>query len=76
MTEEPKSDLTKLFADICRSTFLFDTIGDQAALELVMDTLKLARSSVEHNNGNTIGTIGDELMCTFVSPLDSIDTLA
>lgn len=72
MTEEPTSDLTILFADICRSTFLFDTIGDQAALELVMDTLKLARSSVKHNNGHTIGTIGDELMCTFVSPLDAL----
>lgn len=72
MMEEPTSELTILFADICRSTVLFDTIGDQAALKLVMETLQLARTSVEHNNGRSIGTIGDELMCTFDSPADAL----
>lgn len=72
MTEELKTDLTILFADVCRSTVLFDTFGDEAALELIMQTLQLARQSVEHNNGNVISTIGDELMCTFNSPENAL----
>lgn len=74
MTEESKARITVLFADICRSTVLFETIGDEAALKLVMDTLQLARSSAEHNNGQAIGTIGDELMCIFSSPEDALTT--
>lgn len=74
MTDNASTDLTILFADICRSTVLFEELGDEQALELVMQAIDLASAIVEQNNGNIIGTIGDEVMCTFVSPEDAIIT--
>ena len=74
MTEEPTSDLTILFADICRSTDLFENLGDQVALNLIMKSLDLAQQCAKHNNGTIIGTIGDELMCTFEHPEDALAT--
>lgn len=72
MTEVPLSELTILFADICRSTVLFDRLGDQNALNLVMKALDLAAQIVGENNGTVIGTIGDEVMCTFDVPLQAL----
>lgn len=65
MTEKAAKESTILFADICRSTVLFDELGDQAALELVMATLDMVADIATQNHGVVIGTIGDELMCTF-----------
>ena len=65
---------TVLFADICRSTVLFDKLGDHAALELVTSALQLASVVATHNNGKVIGTIGDEILCTFDSPEDALHT--
>jgi len=64
--------LTVLFADICRSTDLFDRLGDQDALNLVMKALELAAQIVTRNDGTVIGTIGDELMCTFTVPQQAL----
>lgn len=72
MTEAPPTKLTVLFADICRSTVLFDKLGDQDALKLIMKALELAGQIVTEQNGTVIGTIGDEVMCTFISPEDAL----
>jgi len=68
MTDILPSELTVLFADICHSTGLFDRLGDQEALNLVMKALDLAEQIVTQNEGKVIGTIGDEVMCTFTAP--------
>ncbi|MBT8069507.1 MAG: adenylate/guanylate cyclase domain-containing protein [Gammaproteobacteria bacterium] len=68
MIDQPTTELTILFADICRSTVLFDKLGDQAALNLVMQALEMAGELAEQNGGTVIGTIGDEVLCTFESP--------
>jgi len=72
MSEYSPTDLTILFADICRSTVLFDQLGDQAALELVMESLQIAGKIAMQNHGTVIGTIGDEVMCTFRSADDAL----
>lgn len=74
MTENSSNELTILFSDICRSTVLFDELGDEMALKVVMQAIELASVLVEQNNGTIIGTIGDEVMCTFTSPEDAIIT--
>lgn len=71
MTDSPKQ-LTVLFADICRSTVLFEKLGDEEALKLIMKALELAGEIVTRQNGDIIGTIGDEIMCTFRSPEDAL----
>ena len=68
MTEPSSTNLTILFADICLSTSLFDQLGDEAALALEMDALQMAGNIAREHNGKVIGTIGDEMMCTFDSP--------
>lgn len=72
MTDNPPSELTVLFADICRSTVLFERLGDQDALALILKALELAGNMVTEQHGTIIGTIGDEIMCTFTRPEDSL----
>jgi class 3 adenylate cyclase len=72
MTDVPPTELTVLFADICRSTVLFDRLGDQEALNLVMKALELAGQIVTQHHGTIIGTIGDEIMCTFTVPENAL----
>jgi adenylate cyclase len=72
MTDTPPTELTVLFADICRSTVLFNRLGDQDALKLIMKTLELAGEIVTRQHGTIIGTIGDEIMCTFIKPEDAL----
>ena len=72
MTDSLPTELTVLFADICRSTVLFDKLGDQDALKLVMKALELAQKIVSEHEGTVIGTIGDEVMCTFTAPQQAL----
>jgi class 3 adenylate cyclase len=72
MTDIPPTESTVLFADICRSTVLFSKLGDQEALNLIMKALELAGQIVTEQNGTIIGTIGDEIMCTFNTPEDAL----
>lgn len=74
MNAGPNTQLTVLFADICRSTFLFDQLGDESALALGMDALQLAASIITENQGTVIGTIGDQVMCTFKAPESALHT--
>lgn len=51
-----------IFADICRSTLLFETYGDARAKEIVgLCLAQLSRVTVRHG-GRVIKTIGDEVM--------------
>jgi class 3 adenylate cyclase len=74
MTDQTTNELTILFSDICRSTVLFDELGDEMALNVVMQAIDLASTIATENHGTIIGTIGDEVMCTFKSPEDAIIT--
>lgn len=74
MKEQTTTESTILFADICRSTVLFDQLGDQPALDLVIETLRLCGEIATQNHGRVIGTIGDEVMCIFDTPEDALIT--
>lgn len=74
MENNSSSWSTILFADICRSTVLFDQLGDDDAHELITSALQLARLIVTQHNGKVIGIIGDEIMCTFKTPEDALHT--
>jgi len=72
MTETSPTEVTVLFADICRSMVLFDRLGDQEALNLVIKALELSADIVMQHDGMVIGTIGDEVMCTFAVPRQAL----
>ena len=57
--------LVILFADISDSTALYDNLGDERALQLVVRCLtSLSEQAVAHG-GILVKTIGDEIMCSF-----------
>jgi len=59
--------LAILFADISGSTALYETLGDEAARDLVARCLALLTRSLAKHQGRMIKTIGDEIMCVFPS---------
>ena len=66
-TEQQKSQLSILFADISGSTALYDKFGNELALHLVSRTLDVLQQEMARHQGTLIKTIGDEIMCTFAS---------
>lgn len=65
--------LTILFADIAQSTRLYESLGDQAAQNLISTCLGRLSEVVLLHRGAVIKTIGDEVMCTFREPREAIE---
>jgi adenylate cyclase len=63
-----RSFLTVLFADISRSTQLFEVYGDVKAQHIVSKVLSVLSRAAEDLGGTVIKTIGDEVMCSFSQP--------
>ncbi len=63
--DESDDDVTILFADISRSTALYEALGDIKARQLIYTCLKIMTDVTEKHDGAVIKTIGDEIMCTF-----------
>lgn len=59
--------LAILFADISGSTALYDNLGDELARQLVARCLAILGDSMAVHQGSLVKTIGDEIMCSFVS---------
>lgn len=59
------TELAILFADVCGSTRLYDTIGDAKARDTIAECISLMTQATERHNGRLIKTIGDEVMTTF-----------
>ncbi len=70
----PTSQLTILFADIAESTRLYDTFGGFKARELISDCLALLKELTDENDGTTVKTIGDAVLCTFLTPNHAAET--
>jgi adenylate cyclase len=64
--------LAVLFADIAKSTSIYEALGDQRAQTLIESCLSLLKKVTEKYNGVVIKTIGDELMCTFPTARDAV----
>ncbi len=72
MSETVPVTTTVMFADICRSTFLFDQLGDQKASSLIGKLLKQATAITEAQNGVALRSLGDDVLCIFSDPLDAL----
>ena len=59
---------TVLFADVSGSTSLYETAGDDAALEAISACLAAARAATEASGGRVVKTMGDEIMSIFPEP--------
>ncbi len=71
-TDDPKeesdnsdNEVTILFADISRSTAIYETLGDKKARKLIYACLAILTDVTKKHNGVVIKSIGDEIMCTF-----------
>lgn len=65
--------LAILFADIARSTHLYETLGDTIAQNLIGTCLSLLSNITQQYHGTVIKTIGDEIMCTFPTANDAVE---
>lgn len=65
--------LVVLFADISGSTALYDKLGNEQALRLVTTCLGIMIGEMEQHEGRLIKTIGDEIMCAFLSPVSALE---
>jgi adenylate cyclase len=59
---------TVLFADVSGSTSLYETAGDDAALDAISACLAAARAATEASGGRVVKTMGDEIMSIFPGP--------
>lgn len=57
--------LAILFADVSGSTRLYETLGDKEALERIERCLSILSALSRQHHGETVKTIGDEIMCAF-----------
>lgn len=67
-----EKQLAIMFADVCGSTKLYETIGDVKARETIARCISLMTEATVRNRGTLIKTIGDEVMVTF----DNVDDAA
>ena len=59
------TELAVLFADVCGSTRLYDTLGDEEARSRIGCVLSRLAEVTVRNDGTVVKSIGDELLCTF-----------
>jgi adenylate cyclase len=57
-----------LFADVCESTRIYETIGDAKALGLINRLFKALDKQVNTHGGVTVKTLGDGMVCQFRDP--------
>src|ERR1035437_9098433 len=60
--------VTVLFADVSGSTKLYESEGDEAAMEAIARCVDQLRQTVESSGGRVVKTIGDEVMAVFPTP--------
>ena len=73
MTTRETDTLAILFADIAKSTNLYETLGDKIAQNLIGTCLSLFSDVTARYHGTVIKTIGDEIMCTFPTADDAVE---
>lgn len=63
---------TILFADVARSTQMYETLGDQLAQQRIGRCIARFMEIVIAHRGEVVKTIGDEVMCTFAEVNDAL----
>lgn len=74
MSEAIEVTTTVMFADICRSAYLFSQLGDENASLLIGKLLQQAAAIVEGHGGVALRTMGDDVLCIFSDPLNALQT--
>jgi class 3 adenylate cyclase len=72
MRESTHSEQTILFADICGSTRLYETLGDAQARKVVSTCFEDLQSATNQHGGRVVKTIGDEILCIFPSTENAV----
>jgi len=72
MLRQPKNRAV-LFADICKSSQIYEALGDRNAREVVAEILNRLTDITVGNNGRVIKTIGDAVMSIFDSADNASD---
>jgi adenylate cyclase len=57
--------LAVLFADVCDSTTIYESIGDTRALTLITQVLGRLDEKVKASGGSVVKTLGDGVVCRF-----------
>ncbi len=57
-----------LFVDVSGSTKLYESVGDEAAMEAIARCVDQLRQTVTSAGGRVVKTIGDEVMAVFPTP--------
>lgn len=65
--------LAILFADIAKSTHLYEKLGNTVAQDLISTCLALFEKITNYFEGSVIKTIGDEIMCTFPTTQNAVE---
>jgi class 3 adenylate cyclase len=67
-------ELAILFADVVGSTHIYEVMGDLRARDMVLTCVEIMRQATEQHHGTVIKTIGDEIMATFPSANDALNS--
>lgn len=70
---ESKQEQSVLFADVCRSSQLFELYGDEKARQIIAYILNQLAGVTDKLGGFVVKTIGDEVMCTFPTSLAGLE---
>jgi class 3 adenylate cyclase len=65
--------LAILFADIAKSTHIYESLGDKDAKSLIDACITVLSEVTVKYQGTVIKTIGDEVMCTFPTADDAVE---
>ncbi|MFA5985276.1 MAG: adenylate/guanylate cyclase domain-containing protein [Methylococcaceae bacterium] len=71
-TLQPKQ-IALLIADICGSTALYESIGDNPARLCIQKALATMVGEVTSYDGKLVNAIGDQIMCAFPDPKLALD---
>jgi class 3 adenylate cyclase len=65
------AELTILFADVCNSTGVYDSLGDAAGRVAISRCVELMVASTQRHHGRVVKTLGDEVMAAFDTASDA-----
>lgn len=65
--------LAILFADVAKSTQIYEVLGNKDAKNIIDACLSLLRKVTQHYKGKVIKEIGDEIMCVFPSAIAALE---
>lgn len=68
--------VTIMFTDITGSTWMYETLGDAKAYNIVRDHFEILFQAIERHGGTVVKTIGDAVMGSFLTNAQAIKAAA